>query len=487
MSTGSHRRILTSSTVIGSASVINVLIGIVNLKVLAVLLGPPGVALMGLYQNIMNVAATLTGCGLGSSGVRQIAASAGDAATLSIVRRALWIGTCALGLLGMVALWALREPVARTVFGDAQHVGEVGWLGLGVFFTLVSGSQSALLRGLRRIGDLARITIASALAGALAGSLFVFLLGTRGVLFYVLTAPVASYLVARYFVSRLPPAGGGHDWAEVSQQWKTMVRLGAPLMAASVLTLLGQLAARSLLLRDLGVDAAGHFQAAWTVSMTCIGFVLGAMVADYYPRIAASIEDQPTARRLIHEQMEMALLLAGPVLLVIAALSPLIIQLLYTPSFAPAAEVLGWQILGDILKTSTWAMGFAIRAHSRNALVIGTELVWNLVFLGVIWFALKHFGVVAAGIGYFAAYAVHHLVIMAIIGALIGFRPAARNVLATAYLVAAAAATIALRHHGAYWGHAIELVLILVATGYSAYRLNQLLHLRDWVRGRFGK
>ena len=52
MNNGSHRQIFRSSAIVGGASVINMAIGIIKVKVLAVLLGPAGVGLMGLYQTI---------------------------------------------------------------------------------------------------------------------------------------------------------------------------------------------------------------------------------------------------------------------------------------------------------------------------------------------------------------------------------------------------------------------------------------------------
>ena len=192
----SHSQIFKSSAIIGGASVISIVIGIAKVKVLAVLLGPAGVGLMGMYQSIIGMASTLVGCGLSNSGVRQLAASAGDAYTLSIVRRTLWLANLILGAAGMGVLWALREPVAQWVFGDITQAREVGWLGLGLLLTLVAGSQTALLQGLRRIGDLARVNIISAIFGAAAGILLVYWLGKGGVLWFVLVAPAISILVA---------------------------------------------------------------------------------------------------------------------------------------------------------------------------------------------------------------------------------------------------------------------------------------------------
>ena len=49
----SYRRMLKTSSIIGGASVVNVLIGLVRTKVLAVLLGPTGVGLVSLYFGLM--------------------------------------------------------------------------------------------------------------------------------------------------------------------------------------------------------------------------------------------------------------------------------------------------------------------------------------------------------------------------------------------------------------------------------------------------
>jgi len=72
-----HTQILKSTAIIGGASVINVLFAIVRNKAMAVLLGPQGVGLMGLYSSIADLTQTLAALGIQDSGVRQIAEAAG--------------------------------------------------------------------------------------------------------------------------------------------------------------------------------------------------------------------------------------------------------------------------------------------------------------------------------------------------------------------------------------------------------------------------
>ena len=104
-----HSQILKSTAIIGGASVINVLFAIVRNKAMAVLLGPQGVGLMGLYSSIADLTQTLAALGIQDSGVRQIAEAVGTGDTDRIARTATvlrWVSV-ALGLVG--------RPLAHSV------------------------------------------------------------------------------------------------------------------------------------------------------------------------------------------------------------------------------------------------------------------------------------------------------------------------------------------------------------------------------------
>jgi O-antigen/teichoic acid export membrane protein len=483
----SHRQIFKSSAIVGGASALNIGIGIVKVKVLALLLGPAGVGLMGLYLNIMNMGSTLAGCGMASSGVRQLAASAGEESTLAIVRRALWLANLVLGFAGMVILWLLREPVALLVFGDSAHVSEVGWLGLGVLLNLVAGSQIAVLQGLRRIGDLARVNVISAFFSAAVGIMLVYLLGEAGVIWFVLLAPAVSFPVASYYAARLPRPQTPGDWKVINEQWRAMLKLGIPFMAAGLLTMATQLAVRSIILQELGLDASGLFQAAWAISMTYIGFVLGAMGADYYPRLTEAIHDHPRARMLVNEQTEMALLLAGPALLGMITLAPLVIHLLYTASFVPAVEVLRWQVLGDLLKVASWPMGFILLALGRGGLYIGTECTWNVVYLASVYFGIQPWGLASAGTGFWFAYLIYFALLAVVSRSLIGHKPAARNGLHMLSLLLVGGLIMFQEWLDPGSGHPFGIFATIVVGFYSLLRLNSLIDIRGWLQQRLDK
>ena len=143
----------------GASSAIKVLIGLVRIKIVAIVLGPAGVGLVGLYVQLMATATTITALGLGTVGTRQIAEanSRGDADAARSARSALFWGTLMLAAIGATALYLARSPIAHGLLGTGTDPSIVAWLALGVALNVASGSQVAFLTGMRRIGDIARV------------------------------------------------------------------------------------------------------------------------------------------------------------------------------------------------------------------------------------------------------------------------------------------------------------------------------------------
>ena len=473
---GSYRQILRSSSIIGGASVINIAVGLLRIKVAAVLLGPAGVGLIGLLTNLAGTASAVAGLGIGNVGTRQIAEAVGrdDAAVMAAARRALFWGSLVLALLGTAAFWSLRAVLAVRVLGDASLAGEVGWLALVVGLTVAAASQTALLNGMRQISDLARISVLSALLSTLLGIGALMLWGRSGLVAFLIAAPLASFLLGHVYVARLPKVQAPPTPLPVlGRQWRVLARLGTAFMVAGLAATLGQLLVRTLVQRQLGADALGYFQAAATISMTYIGFVLTAMGTDYYPRLTAAIHDHAAVNRMVNEQTEVALLLAGPVFLAMMGLAPWTIELLYSQSFHPAAEVLRWQVLGDILKVASWPLGFMILASGAGRTFMLTETLAVSVFVVLTWFGLPSVGVVATGAAFVGMYVVYLPIVYWLAWRSSGFRWAGTAKWLLGFLILSAAALLVT----AEWSATASAVAgIMLSIGFGLYSFSRLAH-----------
>lgn len=421
----SYRQMLKSSSIIGGASVINILIGLFKIKVVAVLLGPAGIGFIGILQNLMSMAASASAMGIGTVGTRQIAEAAAEdnQEAVAAARRALFWGTMVLATLGGFLVWLFREPLAATFLADQSKSAWVGWLAVGVALAVASGAQGSLLNGLRRITDLAKLSIYSSVFATGLGIAAVWQWQEEGLLFFVIAVPFATFVLGHFYVSKLPKINAAPTpFTELKQQWKTLARLGFAIMVAGLAVTLGQLAVRTLIQNELGAEQLGLFQAAWSISMTYIGFVLGAMSTDYYPRLTAVIKDHAATIRLVNEQTEIALLLAGPILLAMLALSPWVLTLLYSPEFTPAAQILRWQILGDVLKVMSWPLGFIILASGASKTFLIFESTAMLIFCVFTWLSLDYLGIEATGFGFFMMYLIYLPLVYFLAKNMMGFK-----------------------------------------------------------------
>lgn len=409
--------------IIGSAQAVNIFISILRMKVLASLLGPSGVGLLSIYTNLLGVVGTVAGLGMKSSGVREIASVRGEEQALSRVRRVLLAAHFVQGMLAMLGVWVLRMPISEWVFGDQSYATEVGLLGLAVFLTLLGTAQTALLQGMRRIGDLGRVTVLSAFAGTIAGLSVVWFYGELGLVWFVVVQPLATIVIARRYARRLPkPTKARPTAAEIWDVWKPMAKLGAAFMLGGLATTATLLLVRSLITQELGLEAAGHFAAAWGITMTYVGFLLGAMAADYYPRLTEVINDRGAATRLMNDQTQLGLAIGGPVLLLLIGLAPWAMTLLYSAEFGPSVELLQWQTVGNVFKLASWALAFSIVAIARSKTFFLMELSFNIVFLVMVWLLLPILGLQVAAIAFLVSYVVYFSTVNILAHIIQGFR-----------------------------------------------------------------
>src|SRR5262245_11741556 len=178
----SYGQVLKSSALIGGSSVIEVAIRIVRAKAMALLVGPAGIGLLGIYSTISSLVGNLAGLGLKTSGVREIAEAVGTGDAVRIGRTVKTLRRVALvsGLLGGLLLLAISRYVARFTFGNETHVGAIALLALTITLTEISEAQMALVQGMRRIADLAKLSVLGAIYGTLLSVPLVYFFGENG-------------------------------------------------------------------------------------------------------------------------------------------------------------------------------------------------------------------------------------------------------------------------------------------------------------------
>jgi PST family polysaccharide transporter len=407
----SYTQILRSSTITGGAQAINYLVSLIKAKMVATLLGPSGIGVVGLYVSAMGLMGTLASLGIGQSGVRQVADAHGSgnpelvAGTIKTLRRICWFT----GALGWLLTVALSYPLSCWTFGSGEHATAIAILGGGLLLGAIHNSQTAILRGVRRIGDIARLGVLSTVVGTLVAVALYAWLSEEGIVPVMLTTAFLNVACAWWFSRRVVLVPVRQSWKETLQIAKVLLSLGVAFTWAALLSDGVALAIRSITVREFGIVGSGIYQAAWSLSGVFGGFVIGAMGADFYPRLTAVSNDHTQVNRLVNEQTVIGVLLALPGLIASIAFAPWILHLFYSIEFVAGAELLRWFALGIFGRVVSFPMGYILLAKGSSRWFAVTETCFSVLLLCLTLTLIKFCGLIGTAYAFAMLYGLHCL------------------------------------------------------------------------------
>lgn len=473
----SYRQILKSTSILGGSSAINIVLRIIRTKFLAVLLGPSGIGLLGVYTSITDMVGAMARMGIDNSGVRQVAEAAGSGnedkisrAFFSIRRISLFLGVS-----GMFLLILLSHLISRVTFQDTAHTWDVILLSVIILFDTIVAGEVARIQGMRKISDLAKVSVLSALFGTVFSIPIVYVFGEKGIVPFLMASSAASMVIAWWYASKLKVSRRRTGWAEIRTDVKPLLKLGFVIMVADLMGRGVIYMLRVLVVRSFDLAASGLYQVGMTLSSMYVGFILDSMVKDYYPRLASIADDDAACNGLVNEQVEIGTLLAAPGILVILTFAPIIIQMFYSSKFVGAFEILRWGILGMLLRVASWPLGFILQAKRRAGLYLLTDFLMNVIHVALVWAGMSYLGLNGAGVGFFGMCILYWAMIYGVARSLTGFTWSAANI-RNALLIVPAVGVVFLSRF--FLDEFPALILgAIISSAFALYSIRTLTHI----------
>jgi enterobacterial common antigen flippase len=402
----SYGRILKTSTLLGGSSLISVGLGVFRTKILAVQLGPAFFGVMGLYASLTGMIGSVASLGLGQSAVRDIAAAAATqdelrmARTVRAYRRVVWIT----GITGLLMTLALALPASWWTFGDFNHVWAIAALSVTVLCAQIQAGQNTLLQGLRRIKDMSAVSITGSVCSTLLAIPILLVFREKGIVPFLIAVALGQVVTSWWYARRVRVQHVTITWRETWELSRGMLSFGLTILLSGVAYFGSVYTIRLIINHYSGEAAVGLYQSAFMISSVYVGFVLGAMAGDYYPRLTGLDADVQRRNQLVNEQVEMAVLLVVPGLVAVLALSNVVIWSLYSTRFAGASGILRWQVLGLMGRIISCPLGFLLLARADKVAYFWSEFASALVHVTLVFFGTMVFGVQGAGAAFACLY-----------------------------------------------------------------------------------
>jgi PST family polysaccharide transporter len=373
-------------------------------KLASVLIGPAGVAVVGAFSNLINIAASLSNGAIVSGVVKYTSEYSSDSQKLknllsSVMRIALYATITVSSLLIFFPRF-----ISTLVFNDKQYYDLVILLGLTLIFISSNMVLLAIINGLQQIRFLTIINILTSIGGLVVTITAIYFYNLKGALIALILAQGIGFFISCFYIFKFRLV----DWKFFlgAIAWKEIRKLGSYSFMAIITAFtapVSQIVLRNLLVSKYGISQAGYWQASLRISEGYL-MILSTSLATYYLPKLSSLTETKDIKNEVVKGLKFIIPIVVSSALLIFLFKSTIINVLFTESFQRVEEFIAFQLIGDVLKMTAWVFAYLMIAKSMVIQFVVSEIGFNLIYIGLTIFLLDRIGITAISFSYAVSY-----------------------------------------------------------------------------------
>lgn len=387
-------KILATVSKIGAATAASLLFGLAVNKLVASFYGLAGIGLFSLTKQAI-LALSFFAVGAQAAVVQGIASREKEA--LNGYFDVAFVTYLLTGLMSAIALWSVFEyvPFIRASIVKNYFALPIPIVCLASIFASLYFLAKSTLNGVGATNELLLVDILGPLVLIL---ILIFSLNFADVdlSFWLSLALLLSYssmfvlgffLLRKYIRFRIPSMReflisvrkDGHFFLV-----RSTLSVGAALTGGASLLLM-----RLIITSSLGLEEAGFFDAAWTLSNTYLAILVGTFGVYYLPTLSA-VDSHEGRINIVRKIFKLSAITCSILICFVIATKKIIIPILYAEEFLPAYRMIRWMLVGDYFKMGAWVLAIVSISRGNMLTFLLTELSWWLLLLTATFLTTKY-------------------------------------------------------------------------------------------------
>ncbi|MEL1255303.1 O-antigen translocase [Flavobacterium sp. DGU38] len=350
-------------------------IGLITSKILAVFVGPGGMALVGNLRNFMTTLENISTLGFSTGIVKYVAEAKEDKSGVQRIMATVFICLLLVAIVLSCILFFFATYWNDQIFGI--HYGysfvfkvlalALPWYSVSLIFT-------SFINGLGRFEKVIWITIWGNFIGLLMSLILVVNYQTFGALLAIVITPASLFLLSFYFVNKeIPFLKTIRLHYFDFKILKNLSSYSVMILVSSVFGPLVFLAIRKNVIDVVGITQAGYWETMTRISSYYMLFVSTILSVYFLPKLSGAKSREET-KKVFWDYYKSILPLFIIGLSLIYVLRFFIVQLLFTKEFLPVTSMFFWQLTGDVLKVAFLILGYQFFAKKMTKAFIISEI-----------------------------------------------------------------------------------------------------------------
>lgn len=394
------------------STLVRMLTGLISVKVVASIIGPAGVALVGQLNNFATMALSLSTGGINGGITKYIAEYKNDENKIKdCLSTAFKITITCSSIVGL-ALILFHSILSKTVMLSPDYGYVFIIFGFTILLYALNMGLTSVINGFKEFQKYVKVNIAGSIIGLVFTLSLVWLWELKGALISAVTFQSIMLFISLWMIRKM----SWLKWENFKQKLNkelTKKYLNYSIMAfvsASLLPI-SQMLLRGYVISEISATEAGWWEAMNRISTMYLMVITSSFSVYYLPRLS-ELTDKNEIRNEIFRSYKVIIpcLLAG--LTIVYLLRHLVIRLLFTPEFLPMEYLFIWQLAGDFFKITSWLLAYLMVAKAMTKCYITTEIGSTLLFVALGFIFMRVNGVIGITQAYFINYIAYLLIMI---------------------------------------------------------------------------
>ncbi|EDP75580.1 O-antigen translocase [Hydrogenivirga sp. 128-5-R1-1] len=369
--------LIKTSILSAISTIIRILAGFIINKMIAVYIGPSGVALFGQFRNFMSMVITFSNGAINQGIVKYTAEYKDIESKQKLFSTSLVIGFISSIVLGILII-IFRNELSKLILHTTEF-SDV-FIILGIFTVLFSLNNIflSILNGEKEIKKYISVNIASSIfvliltillviKFKLKGAFLSLILGQSLIIVFTLFLVIKSrWFKVEYFLQ-------GID----KESLRRLLKFSSMTITAATMVPLSQIAIRNYIGIKLGWDSAGYWQGVFFISEVYLMVITTSLSVYYLPRLS-EIQDKKELKKEILNGYRIIMPIVIFLAFLIFIFKKFIVVTLFSEKFLPMLELFKWQLIGDVIKIASWLLGYIMVAKALTKLFVLSEILFTI-------------------------------------------------------------------------------------------------------------
>ncbi|MGM9453013.1 O-antigen translocase [Legionella bozemanae] len=406
-------KLVQTSILSGTSTLIKVLIGVLSLKIVALYTGPKGVGVLGQFMAIANVISVVAGGGVTLGVIKYVAEYTNLPEKFYSFLSTAFCYTlfCSCLVIGLTLLFS--TSLAHMFLGATDYLYLLQWLLIAQAFTAIYLFITSIINGLGKIKLLVCVNVLSSIVSLILIAFFTNYYQLKGALGAFVLSQGITFLIAYGFVYREQWFRSLFSFRIEKAQLVKLLHYSLMTIVSTLTVPLSQVFVRNDIHTLYGWDAVGMWQSVLRLSDAYLLFVTTILTTYYLPKLS-QLEDNTSLKEEMRRVQKILFSLIALMLFVIYISRKIILLIFYDDTFIAAENLFLYQLIGDFFKIAGWTYTYLLLAKSKTKEYIVGECIIGLIFILLGHIFLRQFGLVGVTYAFALTYFIYWLFMMSI-------------------------------------------------------------------------